>query len=304
MASTDPYERLGLKRDASAEDVRKAYRKLAKQWHPDVNPDNSEAKRRFQDIASAYELLRDEASRRRYDRGEIDADGAEKPKYRRARNDNGAGPSAAGDRASAGDADYDDAYDFFSDIFSRRGTSPFRSQGADRSYQIEIDFLDAINGATHRVSLPDGTVLDVVIPPGTRDGQVLRLRGKGEPGPEGAQPGDARVRVAVRPHPYFIRDGDDIRLELPISLTEAVLDARIKVPTPTGPVMMTLRPGTNTGQVRRLKGKGVPVGAGHRGDQYITLKIMLPDTPDPELQAFAETWSAGKAHDPRRAMYG
>lgn len=303
MGSADPYGVLGVGRDASPKDIQRAYRRLAKQWHPDVNSDDADAKSKFQEISSAYELLRNDETRARYDRGEIDASGAEKPRYRNAPNGADTNPFASDDWRAAGYAGFDDPDDLFSTIFSRRGGRSFRTRGMDVSYQLEVDFLDAVNGTARRVILPNGTALDVKIPPGTRDGQMLRLLGKGEPGAEGGPPGNALVRVAVRPHPYFVRDGNDIRLDLPISLTEAVLGARIAVPTPTGPVMMTLKPGANTGQTRRLKGKGVPAREGRRGDEYITLKVMLPDTPDPELQSFAEHWQAGKAYNPRRHMH-
>lgn len=171
------------------------------------------------------------------------------------------------------------------------------------SYQLEVDFLDAVNGTTRRVILPNGAALEVTIPPGTRDGQTLRLKGKGEFGAADGPPGDALVRIVVRPHPYFVRDGNDIRVQLPISLAEAVLGGRIAVPTPTGPVMMTLKPGANSGQTLRLKGKGAPGHGGRKGDEYITLMIMLPETPDPELRAFVEEWPAGKAYNPRRHMH-
>ena len=175
-------------------------------------------------------------------------------------------------------------------------------RGQDVHYGLEVDFLDAINGTTRRLTLPDGAVLDVVIPPGTLDGQVLRLRGKGRAGLSGGRAGDALVQVQVRPHRYFSRQGDDIHLELPVSLAEAVLGARVKVPTPTGPVTMTIPKGANTGTVLRLIGKGVPRARGGRGDEYVALKVVLPEKPDPELERFAAEWPAGKTHNPRQAM--
>ena len=303
MGSADPYGVLGVKRDASPKDIQKAYRRLAKQWHPDVNPDNTEAKSKFQDITAAYELLRNEEKRGRYDRGEIDANGAEKPQYRYAQEGADSNPYASGDRDADGHTGFDDPDGIFSAIFSRRkGPSP-RSRGRDVSYQLEVDFLDAVNGSTRRVILPDGAALEVTIPPGTRDGQTLRLKGKGEFGPAAGPPGDALVRIIVLPHPYFVRDRNDIRVELPISLAEAVLGGRIAVPTPTGPVTMTLKPGANSGQTLRLKGKGAPGHGGRKGDEYITLMIMLPETPDPELRGFIEKWPAGKSYNPRRHLH-
>jgi DnaJ-class molecular chaperone len=173
--------------------------------------------------------------------------------------------------------------------------------GRDAHYRLEVDFMDAINGATKRVTLPDGASVDVAIPPGTHDGQVLRLRGKGEPGTGGGTPGDALVEVAVRPHPVFERDGDDIRVELPISLREAVLGGKVEVPTPSGAVMMTLPKGGNTGRVLRLKRKGVRRPDGGRGDMYVKLRVVLPEN-DGELEQFATGWAAGKTKNPRHGM--
>ncbi len=177
-------------------------------------------------------------------------------------------------------------------------------QGQDRHYTMEVDFLDAINGAKKQISLPDGPALDVQIPPGTRDGQTLRLKGKGDPGFNGGKPGDALIAVHVRPHRFYTRDGDDIRMELPISLSEAVLGGKIRVPTPSGAVTVTLPPNSNTGKVLRLKGKGAPVRGGDTGDAYVSLKIVLPDAPDAELTRFVSEWEAGKAQDPRTTMGG
>ena len=193
--------------------------------------------------------------------------------------------------------------DILSGIFGERGrrAGAFRRRGGDVHYRLEVDFLDAINGASRRVTLPDESVLDVTIPAGTRDGQILRLRGKGRPGLNGGPPGDALVEIAVRPHAYFRREGDNIHLDLPVSLTEAVLGAKIKVPTPTGPVTMTVPKDSNTGTVLRLRGKGAPRSTGGRGDEYVTLKVVLPEKHDPELTSFVSGWS-NKAYNPRRAM--
>ena len=195
------------------------------------------------------------------------------------------------------------ADDILAAIFGRRGRAqPRRRRGPDVRYRLDVDFLDAVNGATRRLTLPDGSVLDVTIPPGTRDGQVLRLRGKGRAGVGGGPPGDALVELRVRPHRYFRRRGDDIELEMPVSLAEAVLGGRVEVPTPTGPVTMTVPKGANTGTVLRLKGKGVPRANGSRGDEYVTLKVALPEGPDPELERLVAEWQAGKAYNPRQAM--
>jgi DnaJ-class molecular chaperone len=175
-------------------------------------------------------------------------------------------------------------------------------RGGDVRYHLAVDFLSAVNGAKPQLALPDGSEITVTIPPGTRDGQVLRLKGKGRPGYNGGESGDALIEIEVRPHPIFTRDNDDIRIDLPISLAEAVLGGKVKAPTPTGPVMLSVPKGANSGTVLRLKGKGVAKAQGGHGDQYVTLQVKLPDKPDPELEEFIARWSKDKAHDPRRGM--
>jgi DnaJ-class molecular chaperone len=301
MAGADPYEILGVARDSSPKDIRKAYRRLAKTMHPDLNPGDKDAQRRFQDLSGAYDILSDETKRARFDRGEIDASGAERPQRQYYRDFAQAGGGSQRYETSSGFADFGNADDILSAFFSRGGRRGFAMQGEDRRYQLEVDFLDAVNGTTQRITLPDGTTLDVRIPPGTRDGQTLRLAGKGEPG-SGGQPGDALIEISVRPHPVFKRDGNDIRLNLPISLVEAVLGDKVTIPTPSGPVKATIPKGSNTGKVLRLKGKGVPGPRGKAGDEYVTLQVMLPDPPDPELEDFVSHWTAGRAHNPRTKM--
>jgi DnaJ-class molecular chaperone len=171
-------------------------------------------------------------------------------------------------------------------------------------YRLPVEFLEAVNGATKRITLPEGGTLDVNIPAGTRDGQVLRLRGKGGAGIGGAPAGDALIEVEVRPHPFFTRQDDNIEVELPITLREAVLGAKLDVPTVSGPVLMTIPKGANTGRRLRLRGKGVPRADGSRGDEYVTLKVVLPDRPDPELEEFVARWSGSKDHNPRRHLEG
>ena len=168
-------------------------------------------------------------------------------------------------------------------------------------YRLSIEFLDAVNGATKRLTLPEGGTLDVTIPPGIQEGQILRLRGKGAPSLGEGEPGDALVEISINPHRFFARHGDDIHIDLPVTLAEAVLGARIRVPTPTGPVMLTVPKGSNTGAVLRLKGKGVPRRGGH-GDELVKLKVMLPSEPNPELEAFLSNWTPGTSYDPRRDM--
>ena len=302
MASADPYDLLGVARDASQQDIQKAYRRRAKKLHPDLNPGDKEAQRKFQDLSAAYDILGDETKRARFDRGEIDASGVERPQRRYYRDFAQAGAGSQRYESASGFADFGNADDILSSFFSQGGRRGFRMRGYDRHYRLEVDFLDAVNGATRRITLPGGSSLDVVIPPGTGDRQTLRLAGKGDAGSEGGGAGDALIEIVVRPHPFFKRDGSDIRLDLPISLTEAVLGGKVTVPTPTGPVAATIPKGSNTGKVLRLKGKGVPRRDGRRGDEYLTLQVVLPDPPDTELEAFVSRWPAGRAHNPRQKM--
>ena len=294
--AVDPYTVLGVKRNASQDDIQKAYRRLAKKFHPDLNPGNKKAEEQFKDVSAAYDLLGDTDKRARYDRGEIDASGTERPQQRFYRDfAEGGSPYAS----EAGFADFA-ADDILSQFFGREGRTNIRMRGSDVHYRLELDFLDAINGGKRQITLPDGSILDVNIPPGTSDGQVLRLRGKGRPGMGGGRPGDALVEIEVRPHRIFTRKGDDIHVDLPISLSEAVLGGKVRVPTPTGSVTMTLPKWSNTGTVLRLKGKGVPRVDGSKGDEFVSLKVVLPEKPDPELEKFVARWQG--AYSPRQAM--
>jgi DnaJ-class molecular chaperone len=294
----DPYDVLGVKKDASADDIQKAYRGLAKKLHPDLNPGNKKAEEQFKEVSAAYGLLSDPEKRARFDRGEIDASGQERPQQRYYRDfaDSGARTYTS----DSGFADFADD-DLLSEIFGGRGRANFRMRGPDARYRLEVDFLDAINGAKRQITLPEGAALEVTIPPGTRDGQVLRLRGKGQLGIGGGAPGDALIEIAVRPHPVFTRKDDDIHVELAIPLDQAVLGGRVTVPTPAGPVTMTVLKWSNSGTVLRLKGKGVPRRGGARGDEYVTLKVMLPDKPDPELEKLIIQWRAAQTGGARES---
>jgi len=300
--TADPYETLRVKKDASQAEIQKAYRGLAKKLHPDLNPGNKQAEEEFKEITAAYDLLSDPDKRARFDRGEIDASGAERPRrgfYR----DFAEGGASHPYETDAGFADFAGADDILSELFGRGGRANLRMRGGDLHYRLELDFLDAINGGKRQITLPDGSsVLDVAIPPGTREGQILRLRGKGRPGLGGGPSGDALVEIAIRPHPLFTRKGDDIQVELPISLSEAVLGGKVQVPTPSGSVTMTVPKWANTGTVLRLKGKGVPRPDGSRGDEYVTLKVMLPEKPDPALEKFIAQWRSADAPGPRQSM--
>jgi DnaJ-class molecular chaperone len=298
--AADPYETLGVKKDASQDAIQKAYRRLAKKLHPDLNPGNKQAEEQFKAVSAAYDLLSDPQKRARFDRGEIDASGAERPRqtYYRDFADAPSNPYASG----AGFADFAGMDDILSEIFGRQARGDVRMRGADAHYRLMLDFLDAINGGKQQLTLPDGSVLDVTIPPGTNDGQILRLRGKGRPGIGGGPPGDALIEIEVRPHPLFTRKGDDIYVELPISLREAVLGGKVNVPTPSGAVTMTVPKWANTGTRLRLKGRGAPRADGTRGDGYVTLKVLLPERPDPELEKFIAQWRPATARNPREAI--
>jgi len=285
--SDDPYQILGVSRDASQDDIQKAYRKLAKKLHPDLNPGNKAAEDEFKKVSGAYDVLGDADKRARFDRGDIDASGAERPKREYYRNYAGGASDSYANAEGFSDFAGDD--DLFATMFRRGGRSNVRMRGQDAHYRLALDFLDAVNGANRQVTLPDGSVLDVTIPPGTRDGQTLRLRGKGSPGFNGGEAGDALVEIEVRPHSVFTRKGDDIHVELQLPLADAVLGGKITVPTIDGAVTMTVPKWSNSGRTLRLKGKGVKRSGG-AGDEYVVLKIVLPDMPDPELEKLVSQW--------------
>ena len=290
----DPYATLGLARDATADQVRAAYRKLAKQHHPDLNPGNATAEARFKAVNAANDLLSDPEKRARFDRGEIDGAGdpvaPEPPRYHRYAD------AAAGGRYRAG-PDADDPYgDIFSDLFRRGGGEGMRLRGADAHYALAVDFLDTVTGATRTLTLPDGKTLEVRIPPGIEEGQSLRLKGQGGAGLNGGAAGDALIEVQVRPHPLFTRVGDNIEVTLPVGLKVAVLGGRITVPTPAGEVSMAVPPRSDTGTRLRLRGRGVAAHAGRpAGDLYVTLQVTLAGT-DAALEAFLRDWTPAEAN--------
>jgi DnaJ-class molecular chaperone len=302
----DPYATLGVKKDASQADIQKAYRGLAKKYHPDLNPGNSSAEEKFKEITAAYDLLSDPEKRAKFDRGEIDPSGSERPRQRYYRDFADQGDRSgytSGYTNSSGFADFGDftsSEDILSEIFGRSGHGR-RRRGQDVHYHLELSFLDAVNGGRQSLTLPDGSTLDVNIPPGTRDGQTLRLKGKGRSAAGAGPPGDALIEVSVLSHPYFTRKGDDIYLDLPISVKEAVLGGKIAVPTPSGTVTATVPKWSNTGRVLRLRGRGVPHPDGSKGDEYVTLKIMLPKKPDPEFERFVTRWQPAE-QSPRQSM--
>ena len=290
----DPYQILGLKPGASDAEVKSAYRKLAKELHPDVNPGDTIVEQRFKEISAAYSMLSNKDTKAQYDRGEINADGSPRMDnmFRR-----GAGSASAGQGA--------EFEDLVADLFGRRRQprQPRQAKGQNVAYAVTVPFLEAALGGTRRIRLHDGKNIEVNIPAGTKDGDNLRLKGQGMPGVNGGPGGDAFVEIQVTPHPFFKRDGLDIRLDVPITLTEAVLGAKINIPTIHGPVSMAIPPGTNSGKVLRLKDKGIAKGSGatvERGSEYVLLKVVLPDEPDSKLRDFVREWTKTGDYDVRR----
>jgi DnaJ-class molecular chaperone len=309
----DLYQRLGIQRGASEQEIKKAYRSLAKQLHPDRNKDNPDAAKRFGEITHAYDLLTDKDKRARYDRGEIDEDG--NPKMPFGSGFGGYSQGAGGPRPGAGPqgfenfdfggADAADLSDLFEGLFGAAqagrggGGGPFSGfrqrarapqKGADVAYRLKVPFVDAVALKPQRITLADGKTIDLKLPNGLEDGTKIRLAGKGQEGPGGR--GDAIVTIEIAPHRFFQREGNNIRLELPVTLKEAVLGAKVKVPTPEGPVMVTIPKGTSSGKVLRLKGRGFAAKDGKRGDQLVTVEVDVPAN-DAELQRFAEAWDGG-----------
>jgi DnaJ-class molecular chaperone len=295
----DPYKILGVAKDATPVQIRAAYRKLAKKHHPDMNPGNKAAEELFKAASSANELLSDPEKRARYDRGEIDASGAERAPQGFRQGPGGAGfggggPGGAG--FSGGNFE-----DIFASMFEQRGRPAGPARGQDARYALTADFLEAVNGTTKRLTLPDGQTLDVKIPHGTSDGDVLRLRGRGQPGRNGGPSGDALIEISVAPHKFFRREGQDIRMDLPISLPESVLGGKVTVPTPAGAVALTIKPHSDSGTEMRLRSRGVPAhGKLHAGDLFVKLRVVVGPVNE-KLEEFLKTWEQPE-FDPRAGM--
>ncbi|HEX7709297.1 MAG TPA: DnaJ C-terminal domain-containing protein [Sphingomonadaceae bacterium] len=308
----DPYSTLGVARGASEKDIKSAYRKLAKELHPDRNKDNPKAAERFSEVTRAYDLLSDKDKRAKFDRGEIDAEGNPAHPFGAGGFGGfrgGAGPGAGGGQAYSAQ-DFEgfgtegiDLGDIFDGLFGGRaggaGASPFGNarggrtrpppqRGANVQYRLRVPFVDAATGKDQRITLADGKTIDLKLPAGVEDGTQMRIKGKGQNGPGGA--GDALVTIEVQPHAFFRREGDDVRLELPVTIDEAINGAKVKAPTVDGAVMLTVAPGSSTGKVLRLKGKGFVKKGGGRGDQLVTLEVAVPED-DPELKRRLEGWS-------------
>jgi DnaJ-class molecular chaperone len=294
--AADPYSTLGIPRSATPDDVRSAYRKLAKKFHPDLNPGDKAAEARFKTISSANDLLSDPDKRARFDRGEIDGAGDPAPEHPTHRTYAGRGAGAAGP----------DMSHMFADLFARQNREYTNqpARGRDIAYTLTVGLVDTITGSPQRLTLPDGRSLDVRVPVGFEDGQTLRLRGQGGEGRTGGPAGDALIEIRVRPHKLFRREGDDILLDLPVTLKEAVLGGRITVPTPTGSVTMTVPKRADSGTVLRLRGRGVPAHDGRpAGDALVTLKVVLSDA-DASLEAFLQDWAPERTVDPRAGLVG
>jgi len=278
----NPYLLLGVRKHAMPAEIKAAFRKLAREIHPDSDPDNPYAEDEFKELSAAYDLLSDPAKRKRFDKGEIDASGHAKPQRKNGAKQAGAGPMS-GQRAN-------------------KSARTIRVNGADVSYKLKVGFLDALRGAKKRISLANGARLEVSVPPGTKDGQTLRLKGQGMAGMGGGKPGDALIDMTIDKHKVFKGEDADVHLDVPVTLQEAVLGARIEVPTVDGMVSLTVPEGSNTGTVLRLRGKGMAKADGKRGDQFIKLQIVLPDTHDAELKEFVSRWSNGHVYEVRSKL--
>ena len=306
----DPYKELGVSKGANADEVKKAYRKLAKELHPDKNPGDKITEDKFKRVTAAFDILGDKDKRAKYDAGQIDNDGNEQ--YRGFGGSGGgrsggspfgqgggfAGAGGPGGRGNFDGVDLDDLFGMFGGGGRQRGARDFTARGQDVKATLDISLEDAIAGATRRIQFSDGRTLDVTIPKGASEGQTIRLRGQGSPG-RGAENGDALIELKIEAHPIYKRDGADLTMDLPVSVPDAVLGAKVRVPTPEGVVQMTIPAGSNSGKILRLKARGA-FAQGRRGDLLARLMVTLPDEPDAALIQFADDWRAKRAYTPGR----
>ncbi|HEX3887737.1 MAG TPA: J domain-containing protein [Phenylobacterium sp.] len=317
MAS-DPYQVLGVPRTASADEIRKAFRKLAKANHPDTNPNNKAAEERFKQVSGAFDILGDAAKKKKFDAGEIDADGRETMRGFAGGQGSPWGPAPGGGFGGGGQGFHSQSFegvdlgDILGEMFGGRGGGGgagrgggagggfggFAQRGSDVRARLEIDLEDAIKGGKKRISFSDGRTIDVSIPKGAQEGQTLRLKGQGSPGRAG--PGDAFIELAFAPHPVFRREGEVLVMDVPITLYDAVLGGKVEAPTPDGPVTLTVPKAANSGTRLRLKGRGLTNARGQRGDLFARLVVTLPETPDAELEAFAQAWRRDRPYSPKR----
>ena len=303
----DPYKELGVSRGATADELRKAFRKLAKQYHPDANPGNKSAEERFKRVSGAFDLLGDPDKRKKFDAGEIDADGRETV---RGFQGGGSpfGQSGPGGGGGFRGAEFEgaDLSDIFGEMFGSRGGAGrggggfggFNQRGQDTRAKLEIDLEEAIAGGKKRIAFSDGRTIEVSIPKGAIEGQMLRLKGQGAPGRSG--PGDAIIELSLKPHPLYRNEGASLVMDLPVSVPDAVLGGKVQAPTPDGPVTLSIPAGSNSGSTLRLKGRGQFDARGKRGDLLARIVVTLPDAPDAELKKIAETWRAERPYAPRR----
>ncbi len=307
--ANDPYRELGVARGASADEIRKAFRKLAKQYHPDTNPGDTSAEERFKRVSGAFDIIGDEEKRKKFDRGEIDADGREQhPGFGGGSPFGPGGASGGRYRPGPGSPGFEgiDINDLFGEAFGRGGGGRGGgfggfggpSKGQDLRAHLDIDLEEAIRGGKKRIAFSDGRTLEVNIPKGAQEGQTLRLKGQGAPGRGGA--GDALIEIGFKPHPVYRREGDALHMDLPVSVPDAVLGGKVEAPTPDGNVNVTIPKGSNTGAQLRLKGRGFVNAKGQRGDLVARIVVTLPEVIDPALEKFAEQWRKERPYSPKR----
>jgi DnaJ-class molecular chaperone len=305
--ASDPYQVLGVPRTASADEIRKAFRKLAKANHPDTNPNNKAAEERFKQVSGAFDILGDVAKKKKFDAGEIDADGRETMRgFGGGQGGPWGPPPGGGFGGGARRESFEgvDLGDILGEMFGGRGGrgggpgAGFAQRGSDVRAKLLIDLEDSIRGGKRRIAFSDGRTIDVTIPKGAQEGQTLRLKGQGSPG-RGA-PGDAFIELTIAPHPIFRLEGEVLVMDVPVTVYDAVLGGKAEAPTPDGPVTLTIPKGANTGTRLRLKGRGLADAQGRRGDLFARLVVALPDKPDAALEALAETWKRERPYTPKR----